>query len=91
MAEQGSREPASDTSATRNVGRIKGETPDLVPGMPTTITRALRKELGEKGLKGFKRGGKVRRTGPAKLHKGERVLAAKAKKPATRKPAARRR
>ena len=27
--------------------------------------------------KGYKRGGKVKKTGPAKLHKGERVLTKK--------------
>lgn len=36
----------------------------------------LRRELSAKGLKGFKKGGKVNKTGPAKLHKGERVLTA---------------
>jgi hypothetical protein len=37
-------------------------------------------------MKGYKRGGKVKATGPAKLHKGERVLTVKqAKKPAVKK------
>jgi hypothetical protein len=55
------------------------------------ITAKLRAELADKGLKGFKRGGKVKKTGVAKVHKGERVLTAKqAKKPAVKKAIAKR-
>lgn len=44
----------------------------------------LRLELQEKGLKGFKRGGKVKKTGVYRLHKGERVKTkAQAKKDET--------
>jgi hypothetical protein len=43
------------------------------------------------GSKGLKRGGKVKKTGVAKVHKGERVLTAKqAKKPAVKKAIAKR-
>ena len=39
-----------------------------------------------KQIDSYKKGGPVRRTGPAKLHKGERVLTVKqAKKPAVKK------
>jgi hypothetical protein len=36
-------------------------------------------------LGGFKKGGKVKKTGPYKLHKGERVLTARQAKAAPRK------
>jgi hypothetical protein len=53
------------------------------------ITRRLREELAAKGLKGFKKGGKVKKTGLAKVHKGERVLTAKqAQKPAVKRAVA---
>lgn len=56
----------------------------------TGITSRLRRELEEKGLKGFKRGGKVGRTGVYKLHKGETVKPAARKADArAKKPAAR--
>ena len=38
------------------------------------ITNRLRDELGRAGIKGFKRGGRVHRTGIYKLHRGERVI-----------------
>jgi len=40
----------------------------------------LRRELSDKGLPGFKKGGKVKKTGVYKLHKGEKVLTASAAK-----------
>jgi hypothetical protein len=99
MAEYGSRRPASDRSAQENLFEIQrergGKIGELLPTLG--ISQSLRKELEDKGLKGFKRGGKVKKTGTAKLHKGERVLTkAQAKKPAVkkavaRKPAVRRR
>ncbi|HSR75960.1 MAG TPA: hypothetical protein VLN57_05180 [Xanthobacteraceae bacterium] len=50
------------------------------------VTKDLRQELREKGLKGFKRGGTVKTTGVAQVHKGERVLTAKqAKTPAVKR------
>lgn len=49
----------------------------------TETSRSLREELRAKGLKGFKKGGKVNKTGPAKLHKGERVLTASQAKKVT--------
>jgi hypothetical protein len=60
-----------------NVRRILREedTPSGVsyPGAITT-SKALRDEAEAKGLKGFKKGGKVKATGKAKVHKGEYVL-----------------
>jgi hypothetical protein len=46
------------------------------------ITRKLRQELVDKGIKGFKKGGKVTKTGKAKVHKGEFVVKAAAAKKA---------
>jgi hypothetical protein len=43
-------------------------------GSSSRISTALRQELDKKGLKGFKKGGKVKATGKAKVHKGEYVL-----------------
>ena len=45
---------------------------DLDKGSETLGPDARRKQLEE--LKGYKKGGMVKKTGPAKLHKGERVL-----------------
>lgn len=61
------------------LGRETGKNPTELLGP----SQKLRQELEEKGLKGFKRGGRVKKTGPAKLHKGERVLTAKTAKKVT--------
>ncbi len=91
MAERGSRMPADESTATANAIRILNEGKPGTIGGAIDATRALRQELEKKGLKGFKRGGKVKKTGVAKVHKGERVLTAKqAKKPAVKKVIARR-
>jgi hypothetical protein len=92
MAEKGSRTPASDVTARENVFDIYqemlGAGRPRLPGM-TSRSQQLREELGEKGLRGFKRGGKVKKTGVAKVHKGERVLTkTQAKKPAVKKAVA---
>ena len=86
MAEEGSRTPASRRSSLENVSKIGAQ--DLGEGRAFPLTRAmdvsaaLRDELEKKGLKGFKKGGKVKKTGPAMLHKGERVVPAKTVKKA---------
>jgi hypothetical protein len=69
--------PASSRTAIANIAQLmrEGSLSNLKTG--ADVTRALRSELAAKGLKGFKRGGKVKKTGVAKLHKGERVLTAK--------------
>lgn len=86
MAEKGSREPASAWSAyAENVPEIFKETPrgsSRNAKQMMDVTGALRKELEDKGLKGFKRGGKVKKTGKAKVHKGEYVIKAAAAKKA---------
>ena len=41
---------------------------------PTNIDRMKEKQEALKELKEYKKGGMVKKTGPAKLHKGERVL-----------------
>jgi hypothetical protein len=41
------------------------------------------------GIPGMKKGGKVKRTGLHKLHKGEKVITAKAAKKEEKKPASR--
>jgi hypothetical protein len=96
MAERGSRTPASGPSAAFNVETIFKENPGLFESLAGSgldahdISKALRGELEAKGLKGFRRGGKVKKTGVAKVHKGERVLTAKqAKKPAVKRAVAR--
>ncbi len=68
---------ASKETATDNVMRILRETgngPLLTTPDALDVSRQLRQELSAKGLKGFKRGGKVKKTGVYKLHKGEKVL-----------------
>ena len=86
MAEKGSREPASTRTALENMEEIwreRGFDPPITPGL--NISRRLREELESKGLKGFKRGGKVKKTGVAKVHRGERIVsAAQAQKPAVK-------
>ena len=65
------------------IWKEQGYDPPLTPGL--NITRRLREELESKGLKGFKRGGKVKQTGVAKVHRGERIVsAAQAQKPAVK-------
>jgi hypothetical protein len=75
MAEADSRTPASNETAWSNARRIASGMPvgSRLHGEAEFITDKLRKELSEKGLKGFKRGGKVKKTGVYKLHKGEKV------------------
>ncbi len=38
------------------------------------LSNQLRQELTDKGMPGFRRGGKVKKTGVYELHKGEKVL-----------------
>jgi hypothetical protein len=81
VAEPGSRKPASARTAAENLDVFESE--GSPPKMQDYMTTArLRQELERKGLKGFKRGGKVKKTGIAKVHKGERVLTAKQAKKA---------
>ncbi len=85
------RTPASSITALKNALAIAREDGSKGSANAQNVTRALRQELADKGLKGFKRGGKVKKTGVAKVHKGERVLTAKqAKKPAVKKALAKR-
>jgi len=75
MAEEGSRKRASALTALGNLQQIEEEDPYTAQRLPIyTITNKLRKELEEKGIKGFKRGGRVPRTGVYKLHRGELVV-----------------
>jgi hypothetical protein len=106
MAESGSRRPASSTTASSNIwklGREMGLTGSQMRDA-LSLTDKMRQELDEKGLKGFRKGGKVKKTGPAKVHKGEYVVKAAAakragskklaqlnRKPPARKPMARKR
>jgi len=80
------RRPATEWSAiSENVPRIFTENPRLAsPSTMRDITQQLRRELTEKGLKGFKKGGPVKKTGVYKLHKGERVVPAKRGSPRKR-------
>ena len=84
MAEKGSRDPASDVTAEENLQELMKEMPQMTP-RARHLSGQLRQQLREAGLKGFKRGGKVQKTGVAKVHKGERVITVKqAKKPAVK-------
>ncbi len=74
MAEQGSRDPATEKSAMNNVLKIGRKDNGLNIDARAMISQQLRNELREKGLQGFRRGGKVKKTGVYKLHKGEKVL-----------------
>lgn len=77
MAESGSRKAASDRTASQNIwkiGRDKDTPKPLDMKGALGLSDKLRKELSDKGMPGFKRGGKVKKTGPYKLHAGERVL-----------------
>lgn len=84
MADPDQREPASDSSAMRNLARIGGERwdygPRIKPGDAFDLSRRLREELRDKGIQGFKRGGRVHRTGIYKLHRGERVIPARSRR-----------
>ena len=78
-------EAASDASAFRNADRITSEMEReqgryLPRDFGRFTTNRLRKELSNRGLKGFKRGGRVHRTGIYKLHRGERVVPARSKR-----------
>lgn len=73
MAEAGSRRPASEASAKENIARIAGE--DKIP-VSTKSYFDLKRDLEKAGLKGFKKGGKVKKTGVYKLHAGEKVVPA---------------
>jgi hypothetical protein len=92
VAEYGSRDPASQESASRNLDQILGEysgnpyrkLSDAEESQAGRTSFAIRKELREKVHPGFKNGGTVRRTGIYKLHKGEKVLTAKQARSAKR-------
>ena len=67
--------------STRRVNAVKvarePETPTQVgAGDAVAISEELAAELRSRGIKGFKKGGTVRRTGIYKLHKGEQVIPA---------------
>ena len=82
MAEKGSRTPADSITAMHNLSTImeEDESIPLYGRSRIPFSRAMgassrmRKALDEAGLKGFRRGGKVRSTGVYKLHKGELVV-----------------
>ena len=82
MSSDYSEGPADAYTAGRNIARIRNEMGidrDDVKSVVRMhqITDDLRKELERKGLRGFKRGGRVRRTGIYKLHAGEKVIPAR--------------
>jgi len=83
--EVGGRRPASDTTASQNTKRIYREmlgAADRVPslGDMNRRTQDLRDELGRAGIQGFRRGGRVHRTGIYRLHRGERVIPARSRR-----------
>lgn len=87
MAEKGSRSPASGVSAFDNLVEILKErgvswsSRSKASRAASDVTDALRMELRKKVPEGdFKRGGTVRKTGVYKLHAGERVVKAPARR-----------
>jgi len=76
MAEKGSRTPASNLTALQNILDIEKEGGTTGALASKDITQDLRRELLQKGLKGFNRGGTVPKTGIYKLHKDEEVIPA---------------
>lgn len=81
MAERGARTSADALTADENVRQIINDERDLLKSMGSRrmldVSQQLREELAGKGLKGFKKGGKVKKTGVYKLHAGEKVVTAK--------------
>lgn len=79
MPEPGARTPASSYTASLNAMEIARD-PEvrgafaLPLSRSARITNELRDELESRGLRGFRRGGRVKRTGVYKLHAGERVI-----------------
>lgn len=67
-------------SEIRREMRSGGERPSLSYGMMGQITSDLRDELARKGLPGFRKGGRVKRTGIYRLHAGERVIPARGRR-----------
>ena len=55
------------------------------PDYAESVSNDLAAELKRKGIRGFKRGGRVRRTGIYKLHRGEHVIPARHKRRTRRK------
>ena len=80
MAEPDARDPASAISAMRNTRIIAGESGRRATVDDYATTSRLRRELREKGIQGFRRGGRVHRTGIYKLHRGERVIPARSRR-----------
>ena len=76
MPEPGYRTPADNWTALSNLQRLQrqGDIPRRGFGQAAETTDALREELRDKGLPGFKRGGRVHRTGLYKVHAGERIV-----------------
>ena len=73
------RRSASDATASENLLRILKERGDYPPPGKDIDEAAgasfrLRRELRQKGLKGFKKGGPVKKTQKAVVHKGEYVV-----------------
>lgn len=89
MASDPNRQPATAASSGSNIIRIvkegRREDRNYSVGESLKITERLRKELRDKGLKGFKRGGPVKRTGIYKLHRGERVIPARKRRSGRRR------
>lgn len=85
MAEEGYDSPASDRTATSNLFHIRNQMRESgrdIPSIDAMRGRSeeLRRELRAKGIQGFKRGGRVHRTGIYKLHRGERVIPSRSRR-----------
>ena len=64
-------------NSSRIAREMRAEGSPMTTGRALSISNDLRDELGRVGIKGFKRGGRVHRTGIYKLHRGERVMPAR--------------
>lgn len=68
------------TTASINLSRIAREQGRSPSAQDRDISNRLREELRDKGIPGFRKGGRVKRTGIYRLHKGERVIKARARR-----------
>jgi len=77
MPEPGNGKPANDDTEKENLELLAKEG-IKIGGLERLRSERLRRELEAKGLKGFKHGGTVKKTGIYELHKDEEVIPAAA-------------
>ena len=81
MADDDNARPASRWQRSLNTRQILGEMRAQGRRIPDNdahaASRDLARRMDEIGIPGFKRGGRVHRTGIYRLHRGERVIPAR--------------